>query len=94
VAKAPIYREEDASTMTREITELRLICGELKEYAPPELYDQLMAAVDAVEEATRANTPIFRGSHRVGYGVKKAQKDLACDKAMVILKAIKAGKGW
>jgi len=80
--------------MPQEITELRLVCSELKQYAPTDLYAQLMAAVDAVEGAARANTQIFRGSHPVGFGVDKAQKALACDKAMVLLKAIKAGKGW
>lgn len=91
MTKAPVYRERGTTTAEKELKELRELCSQLKDHP---LYEKLMDAVCRIETATVADTKVFRGNVPVGYGIKKAEKVIACDSAIAIIKQIKAMKAW
>lgn len=94
MVKAPIFRTEGHLQMSEQFDELRRIADRLAADAPSGLITELRAAIQAAEDATRATRPIGRGATRVGYGVGKAQKAIACDQLIAIARQIKAIKGW
>lgn len=91
---APIYRENACSPLSKEVEKLEALCVQFREFTPPELYDQLNEALDALRVAARATIPITKGSMRWGYGIDKAKKAVACDTAIAIIRQIKAFKAW
>lgn len=62
--------------------------------ANPELLEQLEAAVSELADKMKATTPIMRGGVRYGWGVNKAQRGIAADTVISIVRAIKTLKGW
>jgi hypothetical protein len=67
---------------------------QLRECVPSELSNQLEAAFTDLQAATRANLPITKTGMRIGYGINKANKAIACDTAIAIIRQIKALKAW
>ena len=59
-----------------------------------DLIDQLRDAVEHLAEKSMATKTIFRGGHVAGYGVDKAQRNIAADAVTSITKAIKSQGGW
>ena len=94
MAKAPVYIEKDTLPMKVEFAKLREIAITVASYAPEHLTDPLWAAIDELEKASKATKSIYRGSYKVGYGVDKAKKAIACDNAIAIIRQIKALKAW
>jgi stage III sporulation protein SpoIIIAA len=62
--------------------------------ANADLLNQLQEAVNKLEEEMKASIRVNRGGHRVGFGVSKAQRGIAADAVISIVRAIKALKGW
>lgn len=92
--KAPIYRTENAEPLKAELDQLQEVCKDLTPHMPGYMMERLMAAIGAVEEASKATVPIKKGGCSVGYGLDATQKAIACDTAIAILRQIKAAKGW
>jgi hypothetical protein len=89
--REPIYRQE-CEPLAETIARLREVCSEID--APPELLARLQDAICEVEEASRAKVPITNHGKRVGFGIGQAEKAVACDAAISLLRQIKAVKGW
>ncbi len=94
MGKALIYKKEGTALFPNTIQELREIAVSLNEHVPPELVKRLHSAIDDLESVCKATTPLFRGSDRVGWGMKESEKNLAIDRATSILKEMKKVKGW
>lgn len=94
MAKAPIYRQDGFLPNQKLFEDLRAACEALEPHAPKELFDALQAAVLDVEEASRATKHIVKGGTSVGFGVSKADKAIACDNVVSIVRQIKALKSW
>jgi hypothetical protein len=95
-AKAPIYDQRFFRAMQGELNDLREVCTQLREYAPKALSEKLDAAmVVALGKSLEATKPIFKtGVDPIGFGVRKAEKAIACDHAIAIIRQIKALKAW
>jgi hypothetical protein len=94
-AKAPVYDQRNFRAMQGELYDLRELCTELREYAPKGLSDKLDAALTALGKSLEATKPIYRSSVKpIGFGVAKAEKAIACDHAIAIIRQIKALKAW
>jgi len=59
-----------------------------------ELLNQLKDAVVDLEEKMKASTPIVKSGVRIGWGVNKAQRGIAADSVISVVRAIKALRGW
>jgi hypothetical protein len=94
MAKAPIYKERGANPATGKITQLWEVVDKLQEICPNELHNQLVGAINDLIDSCEAKSAVKRGTSIVGFGVDKAQKAIECDKAIAILKQIKAIKAW
>jgi len=96
---SPIYREEGACPVQKELDELnKIVDGLHKELGQHPL---ILAAFDAIRRlklAATATVRISRGgrpeSHITGYGIPKMEKAIACDQAIAIIKQIKALRAW
>ncbi len=62
--------------------------------ANSELLAQLQAAVNELEARMVTNIQIHKGIHEAGWGVSKAQRGIAADAVISIVRAIKGLKGW
>ena len=91
---APIYREQSAEPMKTQIEELRSTADTLKDQCDVDLWVRLHAAIDRVEEAAKATIPITKAGRTVGYGINKAEKAIACDHLISVVKQIKALRAW
>lgn len=61
----------------------------------PDLLKQLREAIEILEEKMKANIPITKGTtYVVGYGINKAQRGIAADAVISIVRAIKSLRGW
>lgn len=80
-SKGPVYKEKN-------------VLGD------PELFRQLSEAVIELEEKMKATLPITRGSdssgnyQEIGFGVNKAQRGIAVDQIVSIVRAIRNLRGW
>lgn len=90
----PVYRDKGSSPFADKLAALQEVVEELAEYTQPELMNRLREAVTELEVACRAEAPVVRGSHRVGYGVNEAKKNVACDTATSVIREIKKARGW
>lgn len=59
-----------------------------------ELLDQLKEAVVELEDRMKTSITIYKYDVPSGFGVSKAQKSIAADSVISIVRAIKALKGW
>lgn len=59
-----------------------------------EFLDELNESVDDLVKKMKATVPIKKGTYTVGFGVSKSHRNLAADKVMAIVRAIKSMKGW
>lgn len=59
-----------------------------------DLLKKLHEAVAILEDNMYANSEIFNGVHKAGWGVKKLDRSIAADSVISIARAIKALKGW
>ena len=91
---ASAYREKNHLPLQAQFDKLWIVCMQLREYAPPELIDQLEAAFTELQEATKANLRITKAGSSIGFGVNKVKKTVACDTAIAIIRQIKALKAW
>jgi hypothetical protein len=92
---APIYINEGSCPVNDELNELNRVLGDLKQaMGDHALIDQALDAVGRIRSSASANVPISRGSRRVGFGIDKVQKAIACDQAISIIKQIKSLKAW
>jgi hypothetical protein len=95
MSKAPVYDRRFFQAMQGELRDLQDLLPKLRECAPKELADQLVAAVAAVGKSLEATKPLYKlGAVPAGFGVGKVEKAIACDHAMAILRQIKALKAW
>jgi len=60
----------------------------------PELFQQLVDAVEELGLQMKATVPIKRAHRTVGFGVSKTKRGIAVDAIISIAKAIKSQKGW
>lgn len=58
------------------------------------LFSQLMDSVSTLEIKMMASIPISRNGRQVGFGVSKAQRGIAADAVISVVRAIKSLKGW
>lgn len=91
---APVYKTENQLPLQAEFNKLQDICEQLHKHTPGELHVQLEVALGDLRAAARAVVPINRAGGRVGYGIDKTQKAIACDTAIAIIRQIKALKAW
>lgn len=90
--KAPVY--ENANPLANEIAQLHKAIAPLLDTASEELRQQAFDALNALDAACKATLTIRRGGCKVGYGLDKAQKAIACDTVIAIVKQIKAERAW
>lgn len=62
--------------------------------ADADLINQLRDAVERLAEESQATKPIYRNTTIAGYGIDKAQRGIAADSVISIVKAIKSQGGW
>lgn len=94
MAKAPVYREKGCLPTAQLFENLVDAAKQLDGKAPADLMSKLWAAIEDAKRASEAKVAISRGSHRVGYGVSKEDKAIACDAIMSIVRQIKSSKAW
>ena len=58
------------------------------------LIGSLRENVTTLETKLRTTVPISKGGYRVGYGVSKIDKNIACDGLISIIKGIKSIRSW
>ena len=92
--KPPFYREPGVLPTKDMFEKLSEAVDALEPHAPPELMRDLRTAVEEARVASTTRIPISKGSTRVGYGVSKADKAIACDNVVAIIRQIKAAKAW
>ncbi len=92
--KAPVYREKDHLPTKDLFDKLYAAVDALESNAPPALLRELRQAVAEAVEASKANVHIIKAGTRVGYAVNKADKAIACDNIMAIVRQIKTSKAW
>jgi hypothetical protein len=90
---APVYKPDAAIAMS-ERADLWECIDDLRSVIPHEMYTSLRSAMVKVDQACIPNVPISRAGSRVGMGLNKAQKNIACDNIISIVKQIKALKAW
>jgi hypothetical protein len=88
------YYKDGTVVAKKERDELWEIIYSLKETIPYELYLQLNSSMTRVDQACIPTVPISRAGSRVGMGLSKSQKAIACDQMSAIIKQIKALKAW
>ena len=93
MAKAPYYTTENVATQPALISSLREAIKAIENDAPKELMQELWRAFGEVEESLKATVPIKRHV-RVGFGVSKEKKAIACDAIISVVRQIKASKAW
>ncbi len=59
-----------------------------------DLLVQLEDTVLNLRSKMEASTPIFKNEQQIGFGVSKAQRGIAADAVISVVKAIKTLKGW
>lgn len=59
-----------------------------------DLLIQLEDTVLNLKSKMKASTEIFRGERKIGFGVSKAQRGIAADAVISVVRAIKSLKGW
>lgn len=92
--KPPIYREQGTLPTADLFDKLEQAVTALEPHTSPEWLANLRASIAEAKQASIANVPISRGGSRVGYAVSKADKAIACDNVMAIVKQIKATRAW
>jgi len=92
--RAPVYAEENASPLSVELAQLRAAIEPLLDVASDDLKQRAVEALNALEAACKATVPVRRGGCKVGYGLDKAQKAIACDTMIAIVRQIKAERAW
>ena len=92
--RAPVYTEENASPLAKELAQLRAAIEPLLDGTSDELKQRAVEALNALEAKCKATLPIRRGGCKVGYGLDKVQKAIACDTVIAIVKQIKAERAW
>ncbi len=55
---------------------------------------QLHDAVEQLAETSKASIPIYKGGQVAGYGINKAQRNIAADAVISVARAIKGLGGW
>mgnify|MGYP001560935161 FL=1 len=98
--KAPIYNQ-DTATCQEMLDELEVLVSECRDKLMltgiPEnstLCLKLGESMIRLRQSLKAVVPISRGVQRVGYGVCKAEKSIAVDQMIAILRQIKSAKAW
>jgi hypothetical protein len=89
--KAPIYKDLWHQTAEKELNELATLIGQLGDH---ELRPQLAEAYSRLRGATQAGERIKKGPNHVGYGVSAAEKNVACDLMIALVREIKKQKAW
>lgn len=89
-----MYQNENANPLAMELSQLRDAIAPLLDGTSDELKRRALDALNALDAACKAKLAIRRGGTKCGYGIDKAQKAIACDTVIAIVKQIKAEKAW
>ena len=94
MAKGRAYREEDCIPFEDKLERVEQLCNELIGENKGGLAEQLHNALDALRAASKAKKVIHRGQHPIGFGLDKAEKAIAVDTVIAILRQIKSFPSW
>jgi hypothetical protein len=94
MGKGRIYREEDYIPVEDKLERIEQLCNDIIGDNTGGIAEELRTALDALRGACKANKQITRGTMKIGFGIDKAEKAIACDTVIAILRQIKSLPSW